>query len=83
MVRAENKAIRDFRRSICGRAGRWLQAQPRPAAGRDAEGLLGNDADNRAAVAAVARDDLDLVGLAFRAERKIADKIIKSLRLHP
>ncbi|GLS32228.1 DUF2000 family protein [Neomesorhizobium albiziae] len=45
--------------------------------------MLGNDADNRAAVAAVARDDLDLVGLAFRAERKIADKIIKSLRLHP
>jgi hypothetical protein len=43
----------------------------------------GNDVDNRAAVATVARDDLDLVGLAFRAARKVADKITKSLRLHP
>jgi hypothetical protein len=43
----------------------------------------GNDVDNRAAVAAVARDHLDLVGLAFRAERRVADKIAKSLKLHP
>src|SRR6218665_3628920 len=34
-----------------------------------------NDMDNRAAVAAVASDDLDVVGLAFRVDRKIADKI--------
>jgi hypothetical protein len=43
----------------------------------------GNDHDNRAAVAIVARDDLDLVGMAFRAERRVADKITKPLKLHP
>lgn len=42
----------------------------------------GNDADNRAAVAAVAADDLDLVGLALHAERKQVDKVIKGLKLH-
>jgi hypothetical protein len=43
----------------------------------------GNDVDNRAAVAAVAQADLDLVGLAFRADRRVADKITKPLKLHP
>lgn len=43
----------------------------------------GNDVDNRAAVAAVAQADLDLVGLAFRCERRVADKITKPLKLHP
>ena len=42
----------------------------------------GDDVANRAAVAAVARTDLDLTGLAFRADRKDADKITKGLRLH-
>lgn len=42
----------------------------------------GNDADNRAAVAAVAADDLDLVGLAMHADRKIVDKVVKGLSLH-
>ena len=41
-----------------------------------------NDSDNRAAVAAVAADDLRLVGLALRAERSVADKILKGLSLH-
>ncbi|MCK1446707.1 MULTISPECIES: DUF2000 domain-containing protein [unclassified Bradyrhizobium] len=40
-----------------------------------------NDEDNRAAVAAVATADLPIVGLAFRRERKIADKILKGLKL--
>lgn len=40
-----------------------------------------NDADNRAAVAAVAADHLDVVGLAFRTERKIADKVLDGLKL--
>lgn len=40
----------------------------------------GHDAANRAAVAAVARPDLDLVGLAFRAERKIVDKVVDGLK---
>jgi hypothetical protein len=41
-----------------------------------------HDAANRAAVAAVAARDLDLVGIAFRAERKIVDKIVDRLRFH-
>ena len=43
----------------------------------------GYDEANRAAVAAVAADALDLVGLALHAERKIVDKILKGLVLHP
>lgn len=39
-----------------------------------------NDNDNRAAVRAAER--LDLVGAAFRADRKIADKIAKGLMRH-
>ena len=41
-----------------------------------------HDAANRAAVRAVTREDLSLVGIAFRAERRLADKVIKGLRLH-
>src|SRR3954468_1545643 len=43
----------------------------------------GHDDLNRAAVAAVAADDLDLVGIAFRAERKVADRVVDRLRPHP
>ncbi|WP_199092965.1 DUF2000 family protein [Bosea sp. ASV33] len=42
----------------------------------------GNDVDNRAAVAAVTTDALDLVGLGLHAERKEIDKIVKGLKLH-
>ena len=42
----------------------------------------GNDIDNRAAVAAVARGELQLTGLALRADRRDVDKITKGLRLH-
>jgi hypothetical protein len=42
-----------------------------------------HDEANRAAVAAVAADELDLVGIAFRADRKVADKIVDRLRFHP
>lgn len=42
----------------------------------------GHDAANRAAVAAVPRAELALTGLAFRSDRKDADKITKGLRLH-
>jgi hypothetical protein len=41
-----------------------------------------HDEANRAAVKAVARADLNLVGLAFRAERKVIDKIIDGLKFH-
>jgi hypothetical protein len=43
----------------------------------------GDDEANRAAVAAVAAEDLDLVGIAFRAERKVVDKVVDRLRFHP
>lgn len=43
----------------------------------------GDDVANRAAVAAVPRDDLDLVGLAVHAGRNAVDKIVKGARLHP
>ena len=43
----------------------------------------GHDEANRAAVAAVSADDLDLVGIAFRAERKVVDKVVDRLRFHP
>jgi hypothetical protein len=42
-----------------------------------------HDAANRAAVGAVAAEDLELAGIAFRAERKTADKIVDRLRFHP
>lgn len=40
-----------------------------------------NDVDNRAAVAAVAADELEVVGLALRCGRGTADKILKGLKL--
>lgn len=43
----------------------------------------GYDEANRAAVAAVNAEDLDLVGIAFRAERKTVDKVVDRLRFHP
>lgn len=42
-----------------------------------------HDEANRAAVASVPADELDLVGIAFRAERKVVDKIVDRLRFHP
>jgi hypothetical protein len=42
-----------------------------------------HDEANRAAVAEVAADDLDLVGIAVRAERKTVDRIVDRLRFHP
>jgi hypothetical protein len=42
-----------------------------------------HDEANRAAVATVVAEDLDLVGIAFRAQRKTVDKIVDRLRLHP
>lgn len=43
----------------------------------------GHDEANRAAVAAVKREMMNLVGLAIRAERKTVDKIVDKLVLHP
>jgi hypothetical protein len=41
-----------------------------------------HDGANRAAVRAVARSELNLVGLAMRAERKVIDKIVDGLKFH-
>lgn len=43
----------------------------------------GNDTDNRAAVRAVPRDALDLVGLGVHGPRKEVDKVLKGARMHP
>lgn len=43
----------------------------------------GNDRDNRAAVRAVARDDLDLVGIAVHGPKNAVDKTFKGAPLHP
>jgi hypothetical protein len=43
----------------------------------------GHDEANRAAVRAVPRDDLDLVGIAMHGPRNAVDKTIKGARLHP
>ena len=45
--------------------------------------VTNHDEANRAAVAAVPAEELDLVGVAFRAERKTVDKIVDRLPLHP
>jgi hypothetical protein len=41
-----------------------------------------HDEANRAAVKDVARPDLNLVGIAMRAERKVIDKIVDGLKFH-
>lgn len=43
----------------------------------------GDDGANRAAVRAVPRDELDLVGLAVHGPRNAVDKVFKGARMHP
>jgi hypothetical protein len=43
----------------------------------------GNDRANRAAVRAVPRADLNLVGLALHAPRNAVDNVLKGARMHP
>jgi hypothetical protein len=43
----------------------------------------GNDLANRAVVRAVARADLDLVGIAVHGPKNGVDKTVKGARLHP
>lgn len=42
-----------------------------------------HDEANRAAVAAVAADELALAGLALHADRRVVDKVVDRLRPHP
>ena len=44
--------------------------------------VTNNDTDNRAAVAAVEADALNLVGLAFHTDTKTVDKLVKGIKLH-
>lgn len=44
--------------------------------------VTGNDQDNRAAVAAVERDKLDLVGIAVYGPKNAVDKAFKGASLH-
>jgi hypothetical protein len=44
--------------------------------------VTSNDDDNRAAVRAVARDQLNLVGIGVHGERGVVDKALKNVRLH-
>jgi hypothetical protein len=62
---------------------RALDAGLRPAIYTRELFATGHDAANRAAVAAVPTDALDLVGLALHGERKAVDKVVKGLSLHP
>lgn len=42
----------------------------------------GHDDANRAAVAAVPGDELDLVGLGLRGPRNVVDRVVKGARMH-
>lgn len=61
---------------------RALAREVRPALYTEDMFKTTHDEANRAAVKAVARADLNLVGLAFRADRKVADKIVDGLKFH-
>jgi hypothetical protein len=43
----------------------------------------GHDEANRGAVAAVTADELELVGIAMWADRKLVDRVLDKLRPHP
>ena len=45
--------------------------------------ITGHDEANRAAVRAVGRDDLDLVGIALHGPKNAVDKVVKGAHLHP
>ena len=45
--------------------------------------VTGHDEANRAAVRAVGRDDLDLVGIALHGPKNAVDKVVKGAHLHP
>ena len=45
--------------------------------------VTAHDDANRAAVAAVPADELDLVGIGVHADRKTVDKVLDRLRPHP
>lgn len=58
---------------------RALTRQVKPAIYTKEMFVTNNDVDNRGVVKAVERTKLDLVGIAFRADRKTVDKIVDKL----
>jgi hypothetical protein len=70
-------------RAVLSRAlERALSRDVRPALFTEDMFKTMHDEANRAAVKAVARADLNLVGLELRAERKVVDKIVDGLKFH-
>lgn len=61
---------------------RALTRGVRPALYTEEMFVTGHDAANREAVLCVKQEDLKLVGLAIRAERKAVDKIVDKLKFH-
>ena len=61
---------------------RALARNVRPAVYTEEMFKTTHDEANRCAVKAVARADLNLVGIAMRAERKVIDKIVDGLKFH-
>ena len=61
---------------------RALSRNVRPAVYTEEMFKTTHDAANREAVRAVIRAELNLVGLAMRAERRVIDKIVDGLKFH-
>jgi hypothetical protein len=61
---------------------RALTRNVKPAVYTDDMFKTTQDAANREVVKAVVRADLNLVGIAMRAERKVIDKIVDGLKFH-
>ncbi|MFD4960683.1 DUF2000 family protein [Microbacterium sp. NPDC058389] len=75
---------------LSGDAGLLQRVRARAAARQDVSIAVytrelfatGHDAANRAAVAAVASGDLDVVGVGLRGPRNVVDRIVKGARPH-
>ena len=61
---------------------RALSRNVRPAVYTEEMFKTTHDAANREAVSTVIRAELNLVGLAMRAERRVIDKIVDGLKFH-
>ena len=61
---------------------RTLARNVRPAVYTEDMFKTTHDAANREAVRGVVRSDLNLVGIAMRADRKVIDKIVDGLKFH-
>ncbi len=73
-------ATREQIREVYGRA---MKRNMKPAIYTEELFKTYNDVDNRAAVAVVKAEDLNLVGLAIRNTKRQVDTVVKGLKLHP